>query len=247
MHATASSSSTQRTPPRKRTKQPGLRPDEGHRTSRFVAGAGQRDRDGFVELGLRPTYHDLLDDDSGYVGGAQVEFFHLRARAYEGGDVRIESFVPFAVSSLLPRDDFFQPRSWRVAAGWQRTFAKSGAEPLAAGVEGGIGGAWGVARGVLLYASLEGALRVHSDFEDDHTLGAGARLGAVLDPAQAWRLHLYAQQLGSLLGERTDPGAVVMEQRLTLARDVALRLDLRHERQAGQSFGSAALFVQLYF
>ena len=98
-----------------------------------------------------------------------------------------------------------------------------------------------------LYASLEGAVRVHSAFEDGYTLGGGARLGAFVDPAPSWRLHVYAQQLGSLLGERTDPGALVLEQRLTLARDVALRLDLRHEREAGQSFGSAALFVQLYF
>jgi len=226
---------------------PGARPDQGHRTSRFAAGAGERDHKGFAELGLRPTYHDLLDDDSGYVGGAQIEFFHLRARAYEGDDMRVESFVPFAVSSLLPRDDFFQPRSWRLAAGWQRTLTKSGAEPLAAGAEGGMGGAWAVARRVLLYASLEGALRVHSDFEDHYTFGAGARLGTVLDPAPSWRIHLYAQQLGSFLGERTDPGAVVMEQRLTLARDVALRLDLRRERQAGHSFGSAGLFLQLYY
>ena len=226
---------------------PGARPDEGHRTSRLAAGAGQRDHQGFVELGLRPTYHDLLDDDSGYVGGAQVEFFHLRARVYEGDDVRIESFVPFAVSSLLPRDDFFQPRSWRLAAGWQRTFAKSGAEPLAAGAEGGIGGAWTVTRGVLAYASLEGALRAHSDFEDGYTLGAGARIGAMVDPARSWRVHVYAQQIGSFLGERIDPGAVAMEQRLTLARDVALRLDLRCERQAGHSFSSAGLFLQLYY
>ena len=226
---------------------PGPRPDEGHRTSRFALGGGERDGAAFVELGLRPTYHDLLDDDAGYVGGAQVEFFHLRARAYEGRDARIEAFIPLAVSSLLPRDDFFQPRSWRIAAGWQRTFAKSGAEPLAAGAEGGIGGAWSLARGLLAYASLEAALRVHSAFEHGYTAGGGARLGIVLDAARSWRVHAYAQQIGSLLGERTDPGAIVLEQRLTLARDAALRLDLRSERQAGQSFNAAGVFVQLYF
>jgi len=227
--------------------QPGPRPDQGHRTSRFTAGAGQRDGEGFVELGLRPTYHDLLDDDAGYVGGAQIEFFHLRVRRYEGQDVRIESFIPVGVSSLSPRDDFFQPRSWRMVAGWQRTFAKSGAEPLAPGVDGGIGGAWAVTRGTRLYAMLEGAVRVHSAFEDGYTAGGGALLGALAEPVPSWRIHLYARQLVSLLGERTDPGALVLEQRVTLQRDVALRLDLRREREAGKGFGSAALFVQVYF
>ena len=102
-------------------------------------------------------------------------------------------------------------------------------------------------RGILLYASLEGAVRVDSAFEDGYTVGAGARFGTVVDAARSWRVHVYAQQLGSFLGERTDPGAVALEQRLTLARDLALRLDLRRERQAGHSFSSAGLFLQLYF
>jgi hypothetical protein len=34
---------------------------------------------------------------------------------------------------------------------------------------------------------------------------------------------------------------------VTLWRDVALRLDLRREREAEKSFSSAALFVQVYF
>ena len=170
-----------------------------------------------------------------------------RPSSSSGRDARIEAFIPLAVSSLLPRDDFFQPRSWRIAAGWQRTFAKSGAEPLATGAEGGLGSAWSMARGLLAYASLEAALRVHSAFEHGYTAGGGARLGIVLDAERSWRVHAYAQQIGSLLGERTDPGAIVLEQRLTLARDAALRLDLRSERQAGQSFNAAGVFVHLYF
>jgi hypothetical protein len=225
----------------------GTQPDEGHRTSRLAVGGGRREGENFVELGLRVAYHDLLDDDAGYVGAAQVEFFHLRARRYEGSDARIESFIPVSISSLSPRDDFFQPHSWRLAAGWQRTLTKSGAEPLALGADGGIGGAWALTRGTRLYATVEGAARVHSAFEDGYTIGGGARLGAFVDPAPSWRLHVYAQQLFSLLGERTDPGALVLEQRLTLARNAALRFDLRREREAGQTFSTVALLVQVYF
>ena len=81
-----------------------------------------------------------------------------------------------------------------------------------------MGGAWSVARRVLPYASLETAVRVHSAFEHGYTAGGGARLGAVIDATRSWRVHLFVQQIGSLLGERTDPGAIVVEQRLTLAR-----------------------------
>jgi hypothetical protein len=231
--------------------EPGVRPDQGHRTSRLSAGAGQRDAVAFLELGLRPTYHDIVDDDAGYIGGAQIEFFNLRARRYEGNgpgdDLRIESFIPVNVFSLSPRDEFFQRRSWRVAFGWQRSFTRSGAEPLAFALDGGLGGAWRAATALRFYATAEAAARAHDDFEKGYSAGLGARLGALIDPAPRWRVHAYAQQLGSVAGERDDPGALVLEQRLTLTRDVALRLDLSHRREAGRSFDTGLLSLQVYF
>lgn len=231
--------------------EPGVRPDQGHRTSRLSTGAGRRDSVPFLELGLRPTYHDIVDDDAGYIGGAQIEFFKLRARRYQHDDARIESLLPVDIFSLSPRDAFFQRRSWRVSFGWQRSFTRSGAEPLAAALDGGLGWAWeapwaGKTR-ARFYATGEGAARAHDTFEKGYTLGLGARLGALIDPAPRWRVHAYAQQLGSVAGERDDPRALVLEQRFTLTRDAALRLDFGHQREAGRSFNTGSLSVQVYF
>jgi hypothetical protein len=88
---------------------------------------------------------------------------------------------------------------------------------------------------------------VHHAFEDSFTLGAGVRVGALVDPASRWRIHAYVQQLGSLAGERTDPGALVLEQRFSLTRDTALRLDLAHQNEAGRNFNSGSLSLQIYF
>lgn len=224
-----------------------VRPDEGHRTARMSTGAGRRDRQGFLELGVRPTYHDIVDDDAGYIGGAQIEFFHLRARRYEGASARIESFIPVNIFSLSPRDEFVQRKSWRVAAGWQRSMTRSGAEPLAVAADGGLGGAWRAGRMARVYASAEGAARAHEQFEKGYTLGLGARIGALVDPAPRWRVHAYAQQLGSVAGERVDPGALVLEQRFSLTRDLALRFDLSHQNEAGRSFDSVLLSLHVYF
>lgn len=224
-----------------------VRPDEGHRTARMSTGAGRRDRQGFLELGVRPTYHDIVDDDAGYIGGAQIEFFHLRARRYEGASARIESFIPVNIFSLSPRDEFVQRKSWRVAAGWQRSMTRSGAEPLAVAADGGLGGAWRAGRVARVYASAEGAARAHEQFEKGYTLGLGARIGALVDPAPRWRVHAYAQQLGSVAGERVDPGALVLEQRFSLTRDLALRFDLSHQNEAGRSFDSVLLSLHVYF
>lgn len=224
-----------------------VRPDEGHRTARMSTGAGRRDRQGFLELGVRPTYHDIVDDDAGYIGGAQIEFFHLRARRYEGASARIESFIPVNIFSLSPRDEFVQRKSWRVAAGWQRSMTRSGAEPLAVAADGGLGGAWRAGRMARVYASAEGAARAHEQFEKGYSLGLGARIGALVDPAPRWRVHAYAQQLGSVAGERVDPGALVLEQRFSLTRDLALRFDLSHQNEAGRSFDSVLLSLHVYF
>ena len=227
--------------------EPGVRPDQGHGTARLAAGAGRREREDFVELGVRPTYHDIVDDDAGYISGVQVEFFKLRARLYEREDARIESFIPLEIFSLSPRDEFVQSRSWRLALGWQRTFTRSGAEPLAIAADGGFGGAWQLRTGARFYATAEAAARAHDAFEQGYTLGAGARLGILVDPAARWRIHAYAQQLGSLAGERADPGALVLEQRFTLTRDFALRFDLSRQRESGRTFDTALLSLQLYF
>ena len=227
--------------------EPGVRPDQGHRTARVAAGAGRREREAFVELGVRPTYHDIVDDDAGYIGGAQIEFFKLRARRYESGDARIESFIPVEIFSLSPRDEFFQPRSARLAFGWQRTFTRSGAEPLAVAADGGIGGAWQLGTRARFYATAEASVRAHDAFEEGYTLGAGARLGVLVDPSARWRIHAYAQQLGSLTGERADPGALVLEQRFTLTPDLALRFDLSRQRESGRTFDTALLSLHLYF
>ena len=227
--------------------EPGVRPDQGHRTSRLAFGAGRREHEDFLELGVRPTYHDIVDDDAGYIGGAQIEFFKLRARRYERDDARVESFIPVEIFSLSPRDEFFQPRSGRLAFGWQRAFTRSGAEPLAFGAEGGVGGAWQPGKRTRFYATAEGAGRAHDAFEKGYTLGVGARLGALIDPAPRWRVHAYGQQLGSLAGERDDPGALVLEQRFSMTRDAALRLDLSRQREAGRTFNSGSFSLQVYF
>jgi hypothetical protein len=230
---------------------PPVRPDQGHRTARLSAGAGRRERTDFLELGLRPTYHDIVDDDAGYIGGAQIEFGQLRARRYEGNDAgsgaRIESFIPIDIFSLSTRDEFFQPKSWRVGVGWQRTFTRNGAEPLAVAADAGFGGAWRAGSKMRVYATAEGAARAHEDFEQGYTIGLGARLGALIDPAPRWRIHAYAQQLGSVAGERDYPGALVLEQRFSLTRDVALRFDLSHQNEAGRSFNTGTLSLQVYF
>ena len=64
--------------------EPATRPDQGHGSARLAAGVGARDGRFFQFLQARPAYHDLLDAESGYVRGAQIDFLDLALRHYQG-------------------------------------------------------------------------------------------------------------------------------------------------------------------
>jgi hypothetical protein len=227
---------------------PGTRPDNGHATSRISFGAGRRDGQNFQELAFHPTYHEVMDPEAGYVRGAQIEFFDMALRHYNDGDTRLERFVPAGILSLAPRDDFFQPRSWRVSGGWQRSFVRNGSEPLVAFLDGGAGASWSDRAGhSLFYALAEAALRVNRELDGGYGVAAGARIGALVDLTPRWRANAYASGFSYFLGETDQPRRIGLEQRLTLGRDSALRFDLERRREAGREFGSGTLSLQLYF
>ena len=189
-----------------------------------------------------------MDPEGGYVRGAQIEFFDTVVRHYNGGDTRLERFVPADILSLAPRDDFFQPRSWRVSGGWQRSFVKNGSEPLVAFLDGGAGATWANRGGrALFYALGETGIRLNRELDGGYGIAAGARVGAMVDLTARWRANAYASGFNYFLGENDQPRRIGLEQRFTLGRDSALRFDLERRREAGREFGSGTLSLQLYF
>ena len=225
----------------------GTRPEQGHGSSRVAGAVGRVAGRGFGELRVRPAYHDILDADEGYVHGAQIEFFSFALRDYRDGGTQLESFTPIDILSLSPRDDFFQSMSWKVAAGWRRAFVRDGSRPLASAVDGGAGGAWSaVDKRLLLYVFVDGSTRLHPRLEHGYTLGAGPRIGALADLTPRWRAHAYARALRYFLGEKETQPAVGLEQRLSLGRDLALRLDLGRGREGGRWFDTGSLSLLVY-
>ena len=226
---------------------PGVRPDEGHGTSRVSAGLGRRRGERFLDLSYRPTYHDIMDDDSGYARGAQIEFFNVQVRHYEHSGTRLESFTPIDILSLSPRDEFLHSKSWALSVGWRRMLIDEGREPLVAVADGAAGGTWSTPGGGLVYAMAQASARAHHDLDHGYALGAGARLGALVDPLPRLRLHAYVEGLDNFAGERDHPASAGLQGRWTLARDAALKLDLSRKREAGRSFNSGLLSLNLYF
>lgn len=231
---------------------PAVRPDEGHKTSRIGIGAGSRDGRRFGEIHLRPTYHDLLDQDAGYTRGAQIQFFDMRFRRYQDdGGLRLEEFKPLDIFSLSPRNDFFDPVSWKINVGWTRKRLADGAEPLVFRLHGGPGLAYAAPRlfggNAVYYGFLEAALDASQRFESNYTLGAGPAVGLLTDITERWGVHLQARALRYGLGDDHWARELVLEQRYALGRQSALRLNLSRKQEFRDYWNSGQLSLYFYF
>jgi hypothetical protein len=227
---------------------PTVHPDQGHGSSRFTFGAGRRDGLDFQELSTRATYHDIMDSDGGYARGAQIEFFSIRLRHYESIATRVEQFTPVNILSLTPRDEFFQSMSWKISAGWQRTRAANGDEPLAMALDGGAGGAWSnESNTALWYAMLDGSTRISSSFANGYALGTGASAGGLFDFFPRWRVQGYVRSMRYFMGQLDTTRSIGLEQRLSLGRDIALRVDVARNRELQQTYNTGSVSMLFYF
>lgn len=241
------------TPPQKpEIPVPSVRPEEGHKTSRIGMGVGSRDGRHFEEIHLRPTYHDLLDDSGGYTSGAQIQFFDLTLRHYRGDEsVRMEEFRPIDILSLSPRNDFFNPVSWKINVGLARKRFSSEEEPLVFRLNGGPGLAYSASGSYdgssVYYGFFEVALDVGKRFDQSYALGAGPSVGLLADVSDLWRVNLYARSLRYGMGDDHQARELTFEQRYSLTRQSALRLKLSRKQEFREYWNSGDISLQLYY
>jgi hypothetical protein len=231
---------------------PEVRPDQGHGTSRIALGGGRRDGTNFIELRARPSYHDLMDSDGGYARGAQIEFLDFAVRDYGNGmGPRLEDLKLVNIVSVSPRNEFFQPLSWKIDTGWARRQLAGGDEPLVFGVNGGPGLSWtmpdSLKGNTLIYAFLESTVQIDERLDDGFALGAGPSFGALIDLSTRWRAEAYARGLRFFAGDTDTVWAAGLRQSYTLATNWALRLGLSREHQENRSWNTVLISLHHYF
>ncbi len=113
-------------------------PERGHGTQMIGVGGGQLESSDFGELYYRFTYHDLIDNNAGFLRGAQIEGLDFRFRSVESDELKLESLDVVHIRSLAPRNQFIKPISWYVHGGLERAVA-NGEKHLVRFVQGGGG------------------------------------------------------------------------------------------------------------
>jgi hypothetical protein len=229
--------------------EPEVRPDQGHGSARASLGVGRLDGRNFLQLGLRPSYHDLLDPQAGFLAGSEVAFFDLVLRYYEDSSlVNLESMTALEIQSISPRNRYFEPLSWRFDIGVER-FRREGEAKgdLVGTASGGAGFSYGLWDGAVITAL--GNLRVQGapDLPDDVLIGAGPSLGLLYGPTDWWTLKLHGAYEVTLNRGSDDYIEARLDQSFTLGRSLALRLETAYRGDTGDPFAELIGSLQVYF
>ncbi len=217
---------------------PTVAPEQGHATGLIQAGLLNINRDNFLQLRLRPAYHDLLDNDDGYVPGAQIDFLNIAARyGLDQEKLQLDTLTLVDIVSLSPRSRFFHPTSWRVQTSWQRRLLPNtrSTDKLVFSVDCGGGMALRPRKNLLLFALLDASLLASSNFVDHYTAGLGAEAGLILQPTPHWKLQLLAKRINFRTGKPHTYDTFSIKQRLFISTRQALNLEWSQQQAFGRS------------
>lgn len=223
---------------------PAVRPDEGHDTARIALAGGQFDRQDFIELRLRPAYHDLLDPAPGYKHGAQINFLDLAFRHWtETDSTQLEALTLVDIFSLSPRDRFFRKTSWNASFGFERQVVKEEGRPLV--FSAGSGGGYTLGLGdTLLYASVQTRLQAGEKLPDHVRAGAGPQAG-LLTGYGPLRVLLSAETLW-YSDDSSPQWAVRLEPRLALGRQFSLGALAERRQDYGKEYNQFFVSLRWY-
>lgn len=179
------------------------RPDQGHAPLRLSAGAGLRDQDAFVSLRGRIAYHALLDNDTGYEPGSEIQFLGTEARYIPEQDrTRLERLDVVQVTAMSPRDAFFRPASWKFCAGLEQADLEADADQLLAQAQTGAGMAIGGRRSGLASGWVEvHGLSGQALAGSDYAVGMGPATILMSPAGTRWKQLLDARAIYYGLGE----------------------------------------------
>jgi len=230
---------------------PEVRPDQGHDSMRLSLASGWRDDEAFVELGLRPAFHGLLDDDGGYSEHMQIQFLNTRVRIYpQSGRVRLQELSLLDAVSLSPRSRVFKPWAWSFGTGLQtrRVPGCCGLEDISVwGSEIGAGLAWELAPGRLVYGLADARLDVGPGLKDDVSFGPGARLGTWLGPhGGRWKGHIFGEFARFVAGDTTTWLRSGAEARVSISRNTALAFEGSFNRIYDESWFEGGVRFDLH-
>lgn len=93
-------------------------PNDGHLSAKTTF-SYLTDKD--FEIRTKVSYHDIYDNDKGYISGAYISFFDT-ALEYRDNKIDLKEINFLDIKSYAIQDSIFKPISWQVSLGAKRVF-----------------------------------------------------------------------------------------------------------------------------
>ncbi|MFD2231397.1 DUF4105 domain-containing protein [Alkalimarinus sediminis] len=218
-------------------------PETGHKTITAGVSAGERNDDLFQQVNYRVTYHDLLDNEKGYLRGAQIILFNTEVRHYNDDGLKFNRFDLVDITSLSKRNMFLKPLSWKVQVGYERVYSRND-EVGVLQLNGGAGHSYEVTKNIEMFGLLTGRIEHNKRFNSILEPAIGAEAGMLYySPIGTQKLDISgAQFLNDDYRMRAE-----FAQNINLGVDHALRLSLAQEWHNDDDFFDISLGYRYYF
>ncbi len=218
-------------------------PERGHGSKRTTFGLGKRLDKNYAQLGFRMSFHDLEDNEKGFLRGAQINIGNVQIRAVENESIQLYRLDLVDIFSLTPRTRFFKPLAWKIYTGLERQVT-NGVDQLTAHVTGGAGGSWILAENSQVYALAMGRLEVNK------------QLNRAIEPAIGFDAGLL-QYIGPTIarldfsGEQFSDGVYRLRasyiHNFVISTNHSVRLAAQYQWQNDDEFSDIQLNYQYYF
>ncbi len=221
-------------------------PEEGHDSNRIYISMGLRKKEIFYEIRIRPAYHDLSDHDDGYDKGSQIVFLDFSLRYFpEEKDLNIQAIDIIDIFSISPRDEFFKPKSWRIYAGLNRQIIRDD-DHLVTELKGGMG----IAKNIfsfILYTLIEGDIKFQETLRYGYSTGFGIQMGLIGNPSDFWKIHIYSESMRYFIGDKDTYTSIHISNNFRLEKDMAIRLNMLHQKTYDRYLSEITSGVIFYF
>ena len=158
-------------------------PDQAHRQLSLSLGY-RHNQDDFFTFGIRPTYHDITNNDEGFLAGTQIEFFSSQfLYNTKNNNLKLDYLKLLTITSLAPQTKFFNPISW--STNWQFN-RESLNNKLNFNAKVGVGKAYYLGEKSFLYALAD--LYIYPT--DYSNTAVGGTIGSILYTSKKTKLNI---------------------------------------------------------
>jgi hypothetical protein len=227
---------------------PHFRPDQGHSGHRIGFRYGLENPLQFLQLDFRWVYHDAFDPSSGYIKGAQLEFFKPAIRFYLNKQrVQFEGIDLVNIISTPAYNNFIQPLSWEVSVAVKRYRFNEDHRPLMGDFKVGLGISYLLWEETLVsfFANLNA--KISSEFNQYIGLAGGSRMEVNTALTENWQIGFYGGIMRYFQGITQTGFRYGIKQRISLNKNNVVLINFGKTREFGRPFFTAGLSWQFYF